>query len=233
MVRLPYWIREDSSPDNFPALDNALSEPNGLLAVGGDLSPARLLRAYRRGIFPWFNDGQHILWWSPEPRAVLFPQQILVSRSLRKTLRQKRFVVTVDRAFEAVMHGCAAPRQHQDGTWISRAMLTAYTRLHELGFAHSIECWANERLAGGLYGVALGRIFFGESMFSRERDASKVALVHLCRADLAMIDCQIPSEHLARMGAVTIPRRMFVALLERWCDLPGPHWGMLETRHSS
>lgn len=218
MTVLPYRIPQNAPPDSFPSVDCALTEPNGLLAVGGDLSPMRLLNAYRRGIFPWFNDDRCIMWWSPDPRAVIFPQQIKISRSLRKTLRQGRFQVTANEAFEQAVMGCAAPRPSQDGTWITHKMLLAYYRLHRLGYAHSIECWSERRLAGGLYGVLLGRVFFGESMFSLERDASKVALAHLCHTDIAMIDCQIPNGHLSRMGALEIDRRNFISLLDRWCD---------------
>ncbi len=218
MTTLPYRIPTDSSPDSFPPVDAALVEPNGLLAVGGDLAPVRLITAYRRGIFPWFNDDRCIMWWSPDPRAVIFPHLIKVSRSLRKALRQQRFQVTANKAFEQVIMGCAAPRRGQNGTWITDDMMAAYFRLHGLGYAHSVECWSDQNLAGGLYGVLLGRVFFGESMFSRERDASKVALAHLCRADIQMVDCQVPNPHLSRMGALEIGRRQFIARLDTWCD---------------
>lgn len=220
MTVLPYHIPEDSSPDSFPAVHRALVEPNGLLAVGGDLTPARLLNAYRRGIFPWFNDDRCIMWWSPDPRAVMFPHRIKISRSLRKTLRQGRFQITANRAFEQVIMGCARARRGQHGTWITQQMMGAYYRLHRLGYAYSIECWSGRKLAGGLYGVVLGKVFFGESMFSRERDASKVTLAHLCRADIEMIDCQIPNAHLSRMGALEIGRPRFISLLDSWCDTP-------------
>ncbi|MGF1613875.1 MAG: leucyl/phenylalanyl-tRNA--protein transferase [Gammaproteobacteria bacterium] len=226
---LPYYIGEHSAPDSFPHVDCALTEPNGLLAIGGDLTPARLLNAYRRGIFPWFNDDRYILWWSPDPRAVLSPALLNVSRSLGKTLRQGRYGVTVNEAFERVVMGCAAPRPQQDGTWITRKMGTAYVRLHRLGYAHSIECWRGSELAGGLYGVALGKVFFGESMFSRQRDASKVALAYLCRADFQVIDCQIPNPHLSRMGAQAISRQRFVSLLDRWCGSDTPSLAPLGT----
>jgi len=174
--------RDPDAP--FPPAEAALREPNGLLAVGGDLSPRRLLRAYRSGAFPWYGEGQPILWWSPDPRAVLLPERVRVSRSLRRTLRRGLFRVTVDRAFDAVIEACATvPRPGQDGTWITPEMAAAYRRLHRLGHAHSVEAWTRDgELAGGLYGVAIGRVFFGESMFSRRSDASKVALVTLCRA---------------------------------------------------
>ncbi len=214
MLLRPYWIGADTPAHAFPDPDRALDEPNGLLAAGGDLSPERLLHAYRLGVFPWYSAGQPILWWSPDPRAVLFPERMRVSRSLRKTLRQGRFRVTRDTAFREVMDACAAPRPGSDGTWITPEMLAAYTRLHSLGWAHSVECWRDGRLAGGLYGVAMGRVFFGESMFSRESDASKVALAHLAGQGYRLIDCQVESEHLARLGAEPIPRRTFRALLD-------------------
>jgi leucyl/phenylalanyl-tRNA--protein transferase len=221
-VLLPHVIRPGDPPDAFPPVGNALAEPNGLLALGGDLSPARLLAAYRRGIFPWYSVGQPILWWSPDPRAVLYPEAIRVPRSLGKLLRQNRFQVRVDTAFDAVVRACAAPRAHQDGTWITDEMAEAYGRLHRLGAAHSIEAWQGGELVGGLYGVAMGEVFFGESMFSRVRDASKVALVALCRLGFRLIDAQVPSEHLFRMGAVEIPRSRFLSQLAACCDRPLP-----------
>lgn len=229
MRKPPYCIPKDAAPDSFPTVDCALLEPNGLLAVGGDLTPERLLSAYRRGIFPWFNDDRCIMWWSPDPRAVLFPHLIKISRSLRKTLRQRRFRVTANSAFAEVIRGCAAPRATQSGTWITQQMAAAYYRLHRLGYAHSIECWHESTLVGGLYGVLLGRVFFGESMFSRQRDASKVALAHLCRADIQLIDCQIPNAHLSRMGALEIERPRFLSLLDRWCDMPTPSLAGIES----
>ncbi len=220
-----HWILPDTPADEFPAVAGALDEPNGLLAAGGDLAPQRLLAAYRRGIFPWYSEGQPILWWSPDPRAVLFPHALRVSRSLRKTLRRGIFQITVDTAFREVITGCAEPRGGDPGTWITEAMHEAYLHLHSLGWAHSVECWHGETLAGGLYGVAIGRVFFGESMFSRLPDASKVALVQLARMGYELIDCQVPNSHLFSLGAVEIPRHRFVELLARWCaqDLePGP-----------
>jgi leucyl/phenylalanyl-tRNA--protein transferase len=195
-------------------VESALTDPDGLLCAGGDLSPARLLEAYRRGIFPWFSAGQPILWWSPDPRAVLYPAEFKVSRSLAKTLRNRGFAVTTDRAFGRVMELCADARLRPEGTWISPQMLAAYRRLHDLGCAHSYETWEGDRLVGGLYGIALGQVFFGESMFSLERDASKVALATLVRDMNArggrLIDCQVASDHLERLGARNIPRSQFV-----------------------
>ncbi len=202
----------------FPPLERALVAPNGLLAAGGDLSPERLLCAYRRGIFPWFSQGDPILWWSPDPRMVQFPAELRVTRSLAKTLRNKPYEMRVDTAFEAVMRACAAPRDADGGTWIVEEIVAAYCRLHELGYAHSIECWMDGELAGGLYGVAIGRMFYGESMFSRRTDASKIAYVHLVRQlehwGFGLIDCQMKTGHLASLGAREIPRRDFAARLE-------------------
>lgn len=206
--------------DALPHPEHALRAPNGLLAVGGDLEPDRLLYAYRRGTFPWYSDGQPILWWSPDPRAVLFPRDLHVSRSLRASLRRGRFEVTVDRAFGTVVQACTGARRGQQGTWITPEMARAYGRLHRLGWAHSVEAWAEGRLAGGLYGVVLGQVFFGESMFSRVSDASKVALVALTGMGFRLIDCQVPSDHLARLGAVEIPRRDFLRHLDTWCEAP-------------
>lgn len=242
----------------FPPVDQALREPNGLLATGGDLSPARLLDAYRHGIFPWFNADDPILWWSPDPRMVLFPQEFKLSRSLRKRLAKGDFEVRTDFAFEEVMRACAAPRADQAGTWIHEDMIAAYTALHHMGYAHSVEVWmpgslvplpvevetrrqrANDEdstmstarsergsqrsiddeleLAGGLYGVAIGRMFYGESMFSRRTDGSKIALAHLCaqlaRWNFGMIDCQMNTSHLASLGAREIPRTEFIHRLQ-------------------
>lgn len=214
MVRIPVL---DYHTQDFPPVENALQEPNGLLAAGGDLTPARLLRAYSLGIFPWFDDHQPILWWSPDPRAVLFPRNLHISRSLHKTLRAQRFRVTLDQAFEDVIAACAEPRRKSEGTWITDDIIEAYCTLHRLGFAHSCECWNDcDELVGGLYGVALGKLFFGESMFSRETDASKVAFVHLVRQleawDFPLLDCQVMNPHLASLGASYIPRSEF----KRW-----------------
>jgi len=208
----------------FPPLDTALTEPNGLLAMGGDLDPERLLDAYRHGIFPWFNPGEPILWWSPDPRMALVPDAVRVTRSLAKRLRNGGFELRIDTAFVEVMCACAAPRLGADGTWISPAMIAAYTRLFEAGYAHSIESWREGRLVGGLYGVAIGRMFYGESMFSRESDASKVALVRLCRQlarwEFGLVDCQMETAHLASLGARTLPRAAFAAQVAELVNLP-------------
>ncbi|MQY50350.1 leucyl/phenylalanyl-tRNA--protein transferase [Rhodocyclus gracilis] len=210
------WLTAHSA---FPDTAHALREPNGLLCAGGDLSPARLLDAYRHGIFPWFSPGDPLLWWSPDPRMVLFPSEFNCSRSLRKTLRGGRFEVRLDSAFAAVMEACAnAARPGQSGTWISPEMRNAYGRLHELGYAHSVETWVDGELAGGLYGVCIGRMFYGESMFAHVRDASKIALAHLVRfldtQGVGMIDCQMKTGHLASLGAREIARSDFTARLE-------------------
>ena len=210
--------------DPFPPVEQALVEPNGLLAAGGDLSPARLLDAYARGIFPWFNDEDPVLWWSPDPRMVLLPGELHLSRSLRRTIRSQEFTVTFDRAFQDVMEGCAGPRDKQDGTWITADMMRAYARMAELGHAHSVEAWADGQLAGGLYGVAVGRIFYGESMFTRRSNASKVAVSWLARQlgrwQFELIDCQMSTEHLASLGAREVPRADFLRRLERGIALP-------------
>lgn len=201
----------------FPPVAKALRRPNGLLAAGGDLTPERLLQAYRLGIFPWYSPGEPILWWSPDPRMVLFPNELKVSRSLAKTLRNKPYEVRIDHDFRAVMECCAAPRPGQDGTWISTDMMEAYGRLHALGYAHSVETWIDGHLAGGLYGVALGGVFFGESMFSRATDASKIALAHLVGrlepAGFGLIDCQMHTPHLESLGAREIRRAEFARLV--------------------
>jgi leucyl/phenylalanyl-tRNA--protein transferase len=208
----------------FPPVDRA--SPEGLLAVGGDLRPERLLEAYRHGIFPWYNDDQPILWWSPDPRAVLFPEKLHVSRSLKRNLRLNPFTITLDSSFRNVMEQCAEPRPQypEGGTWITGDMLVAYTRLHELGYAHSVETWQDGRLVGGLYGVALGGAFFAESMFTRVDDASKVALVRLVRQlqawDFRLIDCQQFSPHVKRFGAEEIPRSDFITRLAAALKLP-------------
>lgn len=208
----------------FPSLDKALGEPNGLIAVGGCLSPQRILNAYRHGIFPWFNPGEPILWWSPDPRLVLFPDKLIVSRSLRKTLRKQLFEIRYDSAFEQVIAACAAPRGDQGGTWITGDMKQAYLQLHRMGFAHSVEAWQDRQLVGGLYGIGIGRVFFGESMFHRKTDASKVVFAHLVGQltlwDYQLIDCQVSSGHLFSLGAEEIPRQVFAGLLDRLCPSP-------------
>lgn len=210
----------------FPPLSRALAEPNGLLAVGGDLSPGRLLAAYHRGIFPWYARGEPILWWSPTPRMVIRPPRLRVSRSLAKTLRNRRYRVTVDRAFRAVVEGCAAPREPGGDTWIVPEMVEAYCRLHEQGHAHSFETWIDGELVGGLYGVGIGTMFYGESMFSRASDASKIAFVHMVRhlqgMGVAMIDCQMHTPHLESLGAELVPREAFVATLKLGCASAQP-----------
>lgn len=214
------WLSPADPPDRFPPLDAALTDPPGLLAAGGDLRPERLLAAYARGIFPWYSPGQPVLWWSPDPREVLLPARFRRSRSLARALRTRGFTLHQDRDFAAVVAACAAPRAVSPGTWITPEMQAAYTRLHQQGFAHSYETWQNGRLVGGLYGVRLGRVFFGESMFSRETDASKAALAGLvddCPARaIELIDCQLPSAHLRSLGSQAMPRRQFLTYL------PGP-----------
>ena len=212
------YLLDASDPEEpFPDPENAEHEPDGLLAVGGDLSPVRLLNAYAQGVFPWYNPGDPILWWSPDPRMVLFPERLKVSRSLRKTLRQNRYSVSIDQAFDEVVKGCSAPREAQQGTWLSQDMIKAYNELHQMGHAHSVETWSGDELVGGLYGVALGSAFFGESMFSRSSDASKVAFVHLVQslgeAGYDLIDCQVYTRHLESLGAEMIPRFDFLQRL--------------------
>ena len=221
------WLTPD---DAFPPVGRALKEPNGLLAAGADLSVPRLLQAYRNGIFPWFNEDQPILWWSPDPRMVMFPAELKVSRSLVKRLRRRDYEVRADTAFGAVVRACAAPREGADGTWITEHMVKAYEAFHRAGHAHSLETWIGDELAGGLYGVALGRAFFGESMFTRATDASKIALAHLARQlerwGYGIIDCQMTTPHLARLGAREIPRAVFVRKLGELVNYPqtGGSW---------
>ena len=221
-----FWLNPEDPVDRFPSIAKALKHPDGLLAAGGDLSTPRLLAAYAKGIFPWYEEGQPILWWSPDPRAVFFPGSMRVSRSLKKTLRQERFEISFDRAFADVVQGCAEPRSYGTGTWITTDMMDAYNRLHHEGHAHSIDVWNQTGLVGGLYGVAIGRVFFGESMFSQARDASKVALVYLAeellRRGFALIDCQVDSPHLQSLGATLLRRRKFLTLLEEHCASPTP-----------
>ena len=226
------WL---DSGDPFPEVERALAEPNGLLAAGADLSLPRLLDAYRNGIFPWFGHDQPILWWSPDPRMVLFPAELKVSRSLARTLRNARFEVRADTAFDAVIEGCRQPRRGESGTWITEEMAEAYGTLHRAGFAHSVETWLDDKLVGGLYGVALGRAFFGESMFARVSDASKVALVALARQlqhwGFGVIDCQMNTAHLASLGAREISRAEFTRRLRElvhYAPVPVP-WRLEST----
>lgn len=233
-----HWLSAQDPPGAFPDPRHALRDPDGLLAAGGDLSSERLLSAYRRGIFPWYEEGQPVLWWSPDPRAVLRPESLHVSRSLRRSLRRSGYFVTWNRAFTAVVRACAEPRPGQSGTWITSGMHDAFCRLHELGWAHAVEVWSGDRLVGGLYGLAMGRVFFGESMFSRTSDASKIAMValaaELLRRGYVLIDCQVVSPHLFTMGAESMPRDEFLELLSRHCErrkgLCEPPPGGLEAR---
>ena len=205
-------------PDGpFPPVGGALNGPEGLLAWGGDLHPRRLLQAYRLGIFPWYSPGQPLLWWWPQPRTVIFPSEFHISRRLRRTLRQGRFTVTADTDFEGVIKGCARPENTPEETWIDTAMIRAYCEMHVLGHAHSVEAWQDGLLAGGIYGISLGKVFFGESMFSCRRDASKVVLAHLCQglaaAGFALLDCQLPNDHLYQFGARDLPGDEFANVL--------------------
>jgi leucyl/phenylalanyl-tRNA---protein transferase len=218
------WLGPPGSPLRFPDPASALSWPNGLLAAGGDLSPERLLAAYRAGIFPWYETGQPILWWCPDPRAVIFPEELHVARRLRRFLLSRPFEASFDRDFAAVVAGCARGEDPEAGTWITPEMTDAYEQLHALGHAHSVEIWSGERLVGGLYGVAVGRAFFAESMFSKATNASKAAMIvlarELCRGGFRVMDCQLPSRHLASMGAREITRRAFLELLAKSVDEP-------------
>jgi leucyl/phenylalanyl-tRNA--protein transferase len=226
------WLAPGDGGTGFPPIERCLAEPPGLLAAGGDLSEARIVAAYRRGIFPWYSAGQPILWWCPDPRAVLFPGEFRRSRSLAKSERTAGFEIRFDTAFGAVMDSCAAPRERAGpGTWITPEMRAAYVGLHRQGLAHSVETWRADRLVGGLYGVQLGAVFFGESMFSAETDASKVALSALVRRCLAegieLIDCQMSSGHLSSLGSRPIPRTEFCSLLERLASAARrPRWGL-------
>ncbi|GGY66829.1 leucyl/phenylalanyl-tRNA--protein transferase [Cellvibrio zantedeschiae] len=235
MAQIP-WL--NPSEILFPSPALALNEPNGLLAVGGDLSPERILAAYHQGIFPWFNPGDPILWWSPSPRTVIYPTQLHVSKSLRKLIRSGTYRVSFDHCFSDVMRACAAPRSYADGTWISEDIIAGYSELHERGYAHSVEVWRKnddqEELVGGLYGMALGRIFFGESMFSRADNASKVGLAFLVAQlqawEFQLIDCQVANEHLFSLGAVEIPREEFQQLLINFVKVTPnypPNWSKL------
>jgi leucyl/phenylalanyl-tRNA---protein transferase len=211
--------------DRFPPVARALAEPNGLLAAGGGLGLDRLVDAYTRGIFPWFSEGDPVLWWCPDPRMVLDTDGLHVSRSLRRRLRKRDYLITMDRAFQDVLQACATPRGEDHGTWLMPAMMRAYERMYRAGLAHSIEVWIDGGLAGGLYGIALGRMFYGESMFSRRTDGSKIALAYLCaqltRWNFPVIDCQMETSHLASLGAREMPRTAFVALVDRLVQQPG------------
>lgn len=223
------WLSRRDPPDAFPPVERALDDPPGLLAAGGDLSPERLIAAYRRGIFPWYSTGQPVLWWCPDPRAVLFPETFRRSRSLAKSERNRGYEVRFDADFAGTMRDCAAPRHDSDGTWITNEMRDAYAALHQLGVAHSVETWRDGRRVGGLYGVQLGRVFFGESMFSHETDASKVALSALVRRALArgtrLIDCQLASRHLQSLGSRPVARRNFSEWLAEHAAAGVPdHW---------
>ena len=223
------WLRANSP---FPPVEKALESPNGLLCAGGDLSPRRLLDAYAHGIFPWFSEGDPILWWSPDPRMVLYPAELKVSRSLRKTVERGVYETRFDTAFARVIAECAAPRDGQAGTWIVPEMVAAYTTLHKMGYVHSVESWRDGELAGGLYGMALGKVFFGESMFARAPDASKVALVKLVErlegGGCRLIDCQQATAHLASLGARQIPRREFARQVQESIQYPltGQSWSV-------
>ncbi|ERL50416.1 leucyl/phenylalanyl-tRNA--protein transferase [Halomonas huangheensis] len=226
-------------PIQFPAVSEALDDPDGLLAAGGDLTPEWLVAAYRRGIFPWYSDDQPILWWSPQPRMVLFPDELHVRRSLAKRIRNAGFQVTVDQAFADVIQSCAESRKGSPGTWITDEMREAYCHLHSEGIAHSVEVWHEGSLVGGLYGIALGPVFFGESMFSHIADSSKVALVHLARGMASsggkLIDCQMHTPHLASLGARGIARTAFISYLEKWFngrpdrEILTPEWSFEST----
>lgn len=225
------WLSEHDGPAAFPDVEQALEEPAGLLAAGGDLSQARLLAAYERGIFPWYSQQQPVLWWSPDPRMVLFPSEFKCSRSLAKTLRNGPYRTALDQDFSTVIRACAAPRAAQAGTWLDSAMIEAYEGLHGAGFAHSVETYRGDELAGGLYGVHLDGVFFGESMFSRQRDASKVALARLvaeCEPrGIHLIDCQVASSHLHSLGAREISRREFRTHLRRWVHPVPQRWAQI------
>lgn len=216
------WLSPTDAPDSFPDVELALREPDGLLAAGGDLSSPRLLAAYRAGIFPWYEEGQPILWWSPDPRCVLKPEELHISRRLAKQMRSCDLTVRFNTAFAAVIRACAGPRRFQRGTWITAAMRDAYLALHAEGWAHSIEVWDAERLVGGLYGMCIGRVFFGESMFSAEPNASKMALAALAgqmiKRNMALIDCQVVSRHLTTLGATLMPRADFTQVLRNACE---------------
>ncbi|NLC09443.1 MAG: leucyl/phenylalanyl-tRNA--protein transferase [Gammaproteobacteria bacterium] len=219
---MTFWLKHNTT--DFPSLQKALRQPNGLLAMGGDLSSQRLIAAYRHGCFPWYAEGQPLMWWSPDPRTVVFPNQLHIPRSLKKNIKRGTFQVTYDQAFARVLSACAEPRSTDSGTWITPAMQAAYCELHKLGYAHSVEVWHQQQLVGGLYGIAIGQLFFGESMFARMNDASKVGFVTLVQdlkaAGFVLIDCQMHTEHLARFGAQEINRSEFADYLAQHLDKP-------------
>jgi len=217
-----YWVADNVIANDFPKVSSALRDPDGLLAIGGDLSMQRLLCAYKNGIFPWYSEGQPILWWSPDPRCVLQTANLRISRSLARTLRKQQFQVSYNQAFTDVIRACAEPRDLESGTWITNDMTQAYLALHKAGYAVSVECWQDAKLVGGLYGIAIGKVFFGESMFSRISDASKVALVNLTQTisdkGFKLIDCQVHSSHLQSLGAEPMQRELFVDILDKYCS---------------
>ncbi|MBT8086178.1 MAG: leucyl/phenylalanyl-tRNA--protein transferase [Woeseia sp.] len=220
------FLQPGAAPNAFPDIDHACSEPNGLLAAGGDLSEARLLYAYRHGIFPWYSEGEPILWWSPEPRCVLRPGEYHVARRLRRWLASSTFKVRFNTVFDQIVAGCAEQRFGQDGTWITAEMMAAYRQLHLSGWAHSVEIWSGSAVVGGMYGLAIGKVFFGESMFSRETNASKLAMFALCRQlqarSFALLDCQVVSPHLLSLGAISMPRSEFRSILMNACASASP-----------
>lgn len=224
MIHLP--LLDPDQPERFPEPSQALAEPNGLLAFGGDLSVARLLAAYRNGIFPWFSEGEPILWWSPDPRCIFETRDLKINRSLRRQLAGKHWRVSVDEAFAKVVHACAAPRKDGSGTWIVPAMIEAYISLHALGHAHSVEVWEDDLLVGGIYGVAIGKLFCGESMFSRQSGGSKLALIELARLlrerGFPIIDAQVANAHTLSMGAREIPRATYLDMVRRLANAPDP-----------
>lgn len=221
--KLLYLVKNKEMAIDFPEITDALNNPNGLLAIGGDLSEARLLSAYQKGIFPWYNEGQPILWWSPNPRCILKPNKIHISHSLKKCLRKNQYQITYNKNFANVINQCSVNRNKDNDTWLTTDMKKAFINLHKLGYAHSVECWHNNKLIGGLYGIAMGKIFFGESMFSRISNASKITLVHLAKRldemNFQLIDCQINSKHLQTLGAQLITRKQFTKFLKDFCNL--------------
>lgn len=214
------WLQDETAP--FPPIDQAIDEPNGLLAAGGTLSHQRLVSAYRAGIFPWYSPGEPILWWSPDPRCVLVPDQLHISKSMRKRLKKDDYHVTFNRNFSAVIDACSAPRKGEDGTWITNEMKAAYEKLHQQGLAHSVEVYIEGELVGGLYGLSMGKLFFGESMFSKVKDCSKIAFIkmveQLQKWGYALIDCQVSNDHLFSLGAQEISRDEFQRYLDQYID---------------